>query len=120
AADQLATDPQTRQVDGERADRYRKLFGSGMPTDDFLFSSFRQIGRGPGFYWPTWVGLRQKNGADDLPNGVTGRVLLRSSPLPLVEDAPPTVDPIGSGDPRARKEQYERFTAALRERVAAQ
>ncbi|MCA8966591.1 MAG: GldG family protein, partial [Planctomycetes bacterium] len=92
AADQLARDTKGL-VDAGKAARYRELFGTGMPSDEFLFQSFRKIGRGPGFYWPTWVGLRQKGGAEDLPAGVTGRVLLRSSPLTLVEDPPQNLDP---------------------------
>ncbi len=119
AADELARDAKGL-VDADKSARYRELFGTGMPSDEFLFQSFRQIGRGPGFYWPTWVGLRQKGGADDLPAGVTGRVLLRSSPLMLAEDPPQNLDPIGNGDARARQEQFSKFFASLNERVAAQ
>ena len=120
AADELARDPKTKVVDADRAARYREMFGSGMPSDEFLFQSFRQIGRGPGFYWPTWVGLRQKGGADDLPAGVQGRVLLRTSPLVLSEDAPQNLDPIGSGDPRSVQEKFGKFFAGLNERVMAE
>ena len=83
AADQLAR--RDGKLDKDLAEAYRKQFAPGIPTDDFLFKVFKQIGRGPGFYWPTWVGLRERAaGAPDLPEGVTGRVLLWSSPAALV------------------------------------
>ncbi len=121
AADQLATDPKTRQVDADKAARYRELFVSGMPGDEFLFQSFRQIGRGPGFYWPTWVGLRQQpGGAQDLPAGVDGRVLLWSSPAALVEDPPVNLDPLGAGDAMAQRTQWNQFYGKLNERLQSE
>ena len=118
-ADQLAT--KDGKVDAELAARYRKVFGPGMPSDEFLFKAFKQSGRGPGFYWPTWVGLRQKAGdVVDLPEGVTGKVLLWSSPLALAEDPPQTLDALGQGDARARQAQHEKFLGKLKERLASE
>jgi len=112
-ADQLARDG-TGKVDADVAGQYRKTFRSGFLTDDFLFKTWKQIGRSPGFYWPTWVGLREKvAGTPDLPEGVTGRVLLQTSPYALAEDPPASLDPLGQGDPKARMAQHQKFLQGL-------
>lgn len=119
-ADQLAKDERGK-VDADAAAQYRKMFGPGMPTDDFLWKAFKQVGRSPGFYWPTWVGLRSRaGGVPDLPEGVAGRVLLQSSPAVLVEDPPPNLDPLGPGDPRTRQAQLQRFLQKLTERFRSE
>lgn len=108
------------QPDKELAETFRKLFVAGMPSDDFLFKTFKQIGRGPGFYWPTWVGLRQRaGGLLDLPEDVEGRVLLWSSPAVLVEDAPQMLNPIGQ-NPQTRKAEHDKFLLKLKERFLAE
>ncbi|MCA8976982.1 MAG: hypothetical protein KDC98_19820, partial [Planctomycetes bacterium] len=120
-ADQLARDPATGEIDKVAADSYRH-FLPGMPSDEFLFTSFKEkAGRGPGFYWPTWVGLREKAGGEaDLPEGVAGKVLLWSSPLTLVEDPPQSLDPFGYGDAQARDQAYRKFVGKLNERLTAE
>jgi ABC-type uncharacterized transport system involved in gliding motility auxiliary subunit len=119
AADEISKD-ESGKPDKELADSYRKLFVAGMPSDDFLFKSFKQIGRGPGFYWPTWVGLRQRaGGVLDLPEGVEGHVLLWSSPAVLVEDPPQLLNPIGQ-NPATRKAELDKFSQRLRERFRAE
>lgn len=119
AADQLARDP-SGKIDNALADQYRKRFGPGLPADDFLWKPWKQLGRGPGLYWPTWVGLRERaGGVLDLPAGVTGRVLMQSSPALLAEEGPPNVDPLGHGDARARGQQAQKFVQQLNERFRA-
>ncbi|MGC6489441.1 MAG: GldG family protein [Planctomycetota bacterium] len=119
AADQLAKDP-TGAVDERKAEQYRRTLQPGMPADDFLFQAFRKLQRGPGFYWPTWVGLaRRAGGALDLPEGVDGRVLLWSSPLALVEDPPQVLNPIGQ-DPRQYAAVSEQFFRERAERLQAE
>lgn len=119
AADDLAKNDKG-EIDRAAADSYRQRFGSGMPSDEFLFKAFKQLGRGPGFYWPTWVGLREKAGGQpDLPPGVEGRVLLRSSPFALVEDPPASVNPIGY-DPQQRTAEFKKFNDKLVERYRAE
>jgi len=119
-ADQLAKGDDGK-VNAELAEQYRKLFQPGMPSDEFLFKAFKQSGRGPGFYWPTWVGLRQKaGGVADLPEGITGKVLLWSSPLTLAEDPPQSLDPLGQGDQKARGVQHQKFFAKLKERLRSE
>ncbi|MBL9080018.1 MAG: GldG family protein [Planctomycetes bacterium] len=119
SADQLAT--RDGKLDKDLAAAYRKQFGPGIASDDFLWKAFQQVGRGPGFYWPTWVGLREKApGAVDLPAGVTGRVMLRSSPAVLAEDPPPALDPIGRGDARARAQSVQKFQQKLAERFQSE
>lgn len=109
------------KVDTAIAAQYRKDFVAGMPSDEFLFKTFKQIGRGPGFYWPTWVGLRQKAGdVLDLPEGITGKVLLWSSPAMLAEDPPQSLDPLGQGDMQRRNEQFGKFQQKLAERYKAE
>lgn len=118
-ADQLARDPEG-QVDEALAKRYRETFVPGMPADDFLFQVFHKLNRGPGFYWPTWVGLRQRaGGAVDLPEGVAGRVLLWSSPAVLVEEPPQNLDPVGR-DPRQMRQTLDAFVQKLNERMRAE
>ncbi len=119
-ADQLARDDDGK-VDAAVADQYRKTFGLGLPADDFLFKTFKQLGRGPGLYWPTWVGLREKaGGVPDMPEGVTGRVLMQSSPAVLAEDPPANLDPFGRGDPSARSVQYQKFMQNLKGRFRSE
>lgn len=118
-ADELSKD-ERGQPDKELAEIFRKLFVPGMPSDDFLFKSFKQIGRGPGFYWPTWVGLRQRaGGVLDLPENVEGRVLLWSSPDVLVEDPPQMLNPIGQ-NPATRQAELDKFRQKLGERFKAE
>jgi ABC-type uncharacterized transport system involved in gliding motility auxiliary subunit len=106
------------KVDQDLAARYRKEFGPGLPSDDFLFRAFKQLGRGPGFYWPTWVGLREKAaGALDLPAGVTGRVLLWTSPYGLVEDPPQNLNPFQAG---VSQDNLNKFLGKLNERKKAE
>jgi len=118
-ADQLAIDS-TGKVDERKAEQYRKTLKPGMPADDFLFQAFRKLQRGPGFYWPTWVGLAQRaGGALDLPDGVQGRVLLWSSPLALVEDPPQQLNPIGQ-DPSQYSAVSQKFFRDRMDRLAAE
>jgi ABC-type uncharacterized transport system involved in gliding motility auxiliary subunit len=118
-ADQLAKDA-TGNVDERKAEQYRKTMQPGMPADDFLFQAFRKLQRGPGFYWPTWVGLAQRaGGALDLPDGVDGRVLLWSSPLALVEDPPQSLNPIGQ-DPGQWAAVSQQFFRERVERLQAE
>ncbi|MFT4515552.1 MAG: ABC-type uncharacterized transport system involved in gliding motility auxiliary subunit [Planctomycetota bacterium] len=120
SADRLALDA-NGQVDSRLAVQYRKTLVPGMPSDDFLFRGFKKRwNRGPGFYWPTWVGLRERaGGVPDLPEGVEGRVLLWTSPLALVEDSPSGLNPIGSNE-GLMSDAIERFMSALTDRVRAE
>lgn len=120
SADQLAVDA-NQKIDERLAAQYRKTLVPGMPSDDFLFRGFKKSwNRGPGFYWPTWVGLRQRaGGVLDLPEGIDGRVLLWTSPLALVEDPPAGLNPIGLNEGMMSVE-LERFLNGLRDRVLAE
>ncbi|MBL8738405.1 MAG: GldG family protein [Planctomycetes bacterium] len=120
-AGELAKDARGK-VDEALAASYRQLFVPGMPSDEFLFQACKRRGRGPGFYWPTWVGLREKSGGlPDLPNGVEGRVLLWSSPKALVEDPPQSVNPFGnSRDAIQQNTSFKKFWEKLKERLLAE
>jgi ABC-type uncharacterized transport system involved in gliding motility auxiliary subunit len=122
AADERAKG-QDGKVDADAAASYKKRFVNGMPSDEFVFKAFKDLGRGPGFYWPTWVGLRERaGGVLDLPAGVEGRVLLWSSPFVLAEDPPPTLNPFGAGvtDARQRDANRAKFQQKLMERYYAE
>lgn len=121
SAKDLAKDA-TGKVDDAAAASYQERFVPGMPSDEFLFQTFKNAGRGPGFYWPTWVGLREKaGGKPDLPPDVEGRVHLWSSPAALVEDPPQLVNPFGSArDAIQRNTEYAKFVTKLRERMASE
>ncbi len=118
SASELAKDA-SGKVDEAAATAFRERFVAGMPSDEFLFQSFKNAGRGPGFYWPTWVGLREKAGGKlDLPPDVEGRVHLWSSPAALVEDPPQLVNPFaGARDAIQRNTEYAKFATKLRERM---
>lgn len=120
-AGELAKDARGK-ADEALAASYRQLFVPGMPSDEFLFQAFKRRGRGPGFYWPTWVGLREKTGGlPDLPNGVEGRVLLWSSPKALVEDPPQNLNPFGnSRDAIQQNTSFKKFWEKLKERLLAE
>ncbi len=119
-ADEYAKD-QKGQIDKDLAEQYRAMFTSGLPSDEFLFKAFKQVGRGPGLYWPTWVGLRQRaGGVADLPAGVEGRVLMWSSPSVLAEDPPQLLNPLGFGDATTRKAEHDKFVGKLVERYRAE
>jgi ABC-type uncharacterized transport system involved in gliding motility auxiliary subunit len=120
-ANDLAKDPKTGQVDKDLAEQYRKQFVNGLPSDEFLFKAFKLSSRGPGLYWPTWVGLREKaGGVADLPPGVDGRVLMWSSPRALSEDPPQQLNLLGGNDPQQRKDHQDKFYAKLAERLLAE
>lgn len=116
AATRLATDQTTGSVDAQLAEQYRRRFRPGIDSAEFLWNPFKQLGRGPGFYWPCPVDLRRKNGEPDLPPGVTGEVMLWSSPLSFTEDPPPNANPVGSGDPQSQNQVYQRFMQNLMQR----
>lgn len=121
SAKELAKDA-SGKVDDAAAASYQDRFVPGMPSEEFLFQTFKNAGRGPGFYWPTWVGLREKaGGKPDLPPDVDGRVHLWSSPAALVEDPPQLVNPFGSArDAIQRNTEYAKFATKLRERLASE
>lgn len=119
-ADELAT--RNGHRDEDLAERYRR-FRPGIDSEEFLFQAFKKIGRGPGFYWPTWVDLRRKPGAPDavdLPVGITGKVMLWSSPEVLTEEPPQSLDPIGQGDGMAQTQQLTQFRNKLLERLSSE
>lgn len=123
SADELAKD-QRGVVDEALAANYRASFVPGMPSNEFLFATFKQreLARGPGFYWPTWVGLREKTGGiPDLPSGVQGKVHLWSSPKALVEDPPQSLNPFGNArDAIQRNTAFQKFWEKLKERYRAE
>lgn len=114
-AEQVAQLKQGGQPNAAVAEQLKRQLQPGLPSDEFLFKTFKQFGRGPGFYWPTWVGLRQKLDQPDLPEGATGKVLLWSSPLVLAEEPPQNLDPIGRDMARIN-ETFGKFVGKLEER----
>lgn len=120
-AAQFARDPATGEVDEAIVEQIEKTAKPGFPNDEFVFSQFKRVNAGPGFYWPTWVGLRRKAGGElDLPAGIEGDVHLWSSPGALVEDPPQMLNPVGFGDPRAQQQELQKFFAKLNGRFAAE
>ncbi|MBK8100140.1 MAG: GldG family protein [Planctomycetes bacterium] len=116
--DWASTAKQLAKGDAEREALFQKTLRPGIDTEEGLFGVFKKTARGPGFYWPTWVDLRRKLDAVDLPANVTGRVLLWSSPLTLIEDPPANLDPMGSGDPNQQIQYFRNtFQAPLMKRL---
>ena len=120
AVDWKDTAAQLANNDATLAERYRKILRPGIDSEAFLFEPFKKIKRGPGFYWPCWTDLRRKGGEADLPDGVTGEVLLWSSPLAVVQDPPASLDPLGGGDFMAQNSNYQQFIARLNQTVQSE
>lgn len=118
-ADRLATDPKTGTVDQALAEQYRR-FRPGIDSDEFLWKPFKQVGRGPGFYWPCPVDLVRDGREPKLPAGVEGRVLLWSSPVTLVEDPPPSLNPAVGHDIPTQEISLQKFDRDLIQRFQAE
>lgn len=71
----------------EVAARYADLFEPGVDMSNVVV---RSMGRGPSMFWPCPVDL-----ADELPDGVEGKVLMRTSPLAYAETPPDSFNPFG-------------------------
>ncbi len=106
--------------DATLADYYKKSLRPGIDSEEFLFQAWKRLRRGPGFYWPCEVDLRRKQTAPDLPPGVDGRVLLWSSPLTLLEEPPPSLDALGSGDRTAQAARFNEFLSRLGKRIESE
>jgi ABC-type uncharacterized transport system involved in gliding motility auxiliary subunit len=119
-ADDLARDQASKAVDPQLAEQYRKRFRPGIDSDEPLFVPFKQAQRGPGFYWPCPVDVRRKNGEPDLPEGITGNVMLWSSPVAMAEDPPPSANPFGGGDWQLQEQYYFGFWQKLKQRIEAE
>ncbi len=100
-ADQLAKGDDGN-VDEALADNYRESFKPGV-------SEAAKVIGAPGFYWPCAVDL-----AEEMPAGVTGEVLLRSSPLALEQAPPQNLNPTGRGrTPGQQQADYFKFRQDL-------
>ncbi|MEY4674926.1 MAG: hypothetical protein RL148_2710 [Planctomycetota bacterium] len=119
-ADQVATDQRTGQRDVALADEYRRKWRPGIDSKEFLFAPFAKVGRGPGFYWPCWVDVRRSGGEPSLPEGVTGSVMLWSSPLALVEEPQQNLNPIGGSDIQQQRASMMQFLTKLDERMRSE
>lgn len=98
----------------ELVENYRKTFKPGIAKDHVVLGAIAaRNGQGPGMYWPCPVGL-----TDELPQGVEGRVLMRTSPLAIVEPPPPALDPMGTDrDPNVRLRNARTFANKLVQRL---
>lgn len=118
ASDELATS--NGRIDAEQAAYYKKTLRPGIDTDEFLFSAFRRFKRGPGFYWPCLLRLRSNGAEPKLPEGVDGRVLLWSSPLTIVEDPQPTLNPLLGRDLQSQMMANQAFAQKLQGRLQSE
>lgn len=84
-------------VDEALVAAYRRQFEPGVDPE---------LAKGltpPAFFWPAGLEL-----AEQLPDGVTGHVLMRSSPSSVLQTPPRSVDPIGS-NPQRIEQHYVSF-----------
>ncbi len=117
--DLFAADPLTGRIDEAKAKQYREAFKPGMDkSNPFIAALAKGLGRrGPGMFWPCRVELRQGG----LPDGVTGNVLLRSSPAALVEAAPPSASPFSQyGNEVEKTRSLNEFLRRFNERIASE
>jgi ABC-type uncharacterized transport system involved in gliding motility auxiliary subunit len=111
-AQKLARKPDG-SIDQEMVEQFKRTFKPSLLKDTPLTKGWMH---GPGMYWPCPVDL-----ADPLPEGVTGNVVLRTSPMTIVEKAPRNLNPVGrSNNPRDQNLEYGRFTQGLQQRVMAE
>lgn len=117
-ARRLAADPQTGMVDEEKV-KQMKTFKPGINKDHPFMKALTKglQGRGPGMFWPCRVELLEK-----LPEGVTGSVLLRSSPVSLSETPPASTNPLGNpyGGLRERNQGLSDFVRKFNARLMAE
>ncbi|MCB9868323.1 MAG: GldG family protein [Planctomycetes bacterium] len=93
------------KVDQELAAQYKKLFKPGCDESHDLIKAVASVAL-PGLFWPCPVDL-----VETMPKGVTGKVLLRTSPLGWTEMPNIDLDPFqGARDPRQRMQNLERWT----------
>jgi hypothetical protein len=99
-------------ADEAKLKAYRS-FKPGIDKDNAFLKSYAKglNGRGPGMFWPCRVELEERDGKPILPEGVTGSVLMRTSPVAMAEPPPPSVSPFGSpyGTLRDRETAVRRF-----------
>ena len=95
-------------------ERYRAEFKPGIAAGNQICKAMK---RGPGMFWPCPVDL-----AEQLPEGVSGEVLLRTSPYSYIEDPPADLNPFGMNmyDPRARKAAVAAFRMKIQERFRSE
>jgi hypothetical protein len=95
-------------IDESLAASYRARFRPGVEPD---------LAKGltpPAFFWPCGLDL-----AEVLPDGVTGDVLMRSSPRTVLQTPPRTLDPVGR-DPRRYQATYNRFATDLAQLIQSE
>ena len=108
------------KLDEEQAAYYRRTLRPGIDTDEFLFKAFRQFKRGPGMYWPCLLRLRSNGVEPSLPDGVSGRVLLWSSPLTIIEDPQATLNSLMGRDLQSQMLANQGFNQKLQQRLQSE
>jgi ABC-type uncharacterized transport system involved in gliding motility auxiliary subunit len=102
-ADLFARDQQGN-VDTALSSQFAKLFKPGVNLNHDLMKAVASVAV-PGFFWPCPVGV-----AEGLPDGVSGEVLLRTSPLSWKEMSKVELDPFtGAVDMQQRMRNLERW-----------
>ncbi|MGE3174509.1 MAG: Gldg family protein [Planctomycetota bacterium] len=108
------------RLDQEQKEYFERTLRPGIDSDEFLFKAFKQLKRGPGFYWPAAIQLRRGGAGVDLPEGVEGRALLWSSPLTITEDPPASLNPLQGADLQAQTLANQAFMQKLNTRVQSE
>ena len=108
------------KLDEEQAAYYRRTLRPGIDTDEFLFKAFRQFKRGPGMYWPALMKLRSNGIEPSLPDGLSGRVLLWSSPLTVIEDPQASLNPLMGRDLQSQTLANASFNQKLQQRLQSE
>jgi hypothetical protein len=104
----------TGEIDQERVAQYKQAFKPGLNVDHPL--TLKQQ-NGPGLFWPCPVGL-----TDKLPEGVKADVILRTSPVTLVEKIGNDLNPFGqnSAKPEEAMAAINKFINTINSKVAAE
>ena len=107
-AEKIATDAQG-QVDESLAEQYAKSFLPGVDPD------LKGLGT-PGMFWPCPIGL-----AEEMPAGVEGRILLRTSPFALETEPPQTLSPFNRvRQPLQQREALNKFFIEIQGRISTE
>jgi ABC-type uncharacterized transport system involved in gliding motility auxiliary subunit len=98
----------------ELAEQLRKRLKPGLQRDATVMRAFQE--RGPTLYWPCAVKL-----ADQIPDGVTSEVWMRTSPLAYAETPPAELDPVGYYKQGRQQEEHNRdFNAKIDRRTRSE
>lgn len=98
----------------ETVEQYRALFKPGADKSHDLLQGMNEL---PSFFWPCPIAV-----ADKPPEGVAGRVILRTSPFSFAEEPPMDLNPLGWNrmDAQQQNESLRTFVRKINDRLRSE